>query len=389
MRTPTQSLFHAADTNPETLLAASKQTLLRVGFVMSTEVGLNTQYQNWRNHLTPDLGITPEWIVTNWWKPNGFIESLPFIPSGLKARLRAFLDVSASLSKGPFDALFVCSEEILYRPERVLARQPYVMVRDVTRRQLYQFGDLYHKNPPRFAGMERREFRKHCRLWRGAVALFPWSHWAASSLIEDYGADPARIHVVPPGVDLSAWQSVRSDERQQPTNILFVGGNFHRKGGYLLLEWAAKTHLRDWTLHLVTRDNVTPPNERVKVYNNLSSNAPALIQLYQNADIFVLPTLGDCYSLASIEAMAAGLPVIVTDIGGIGDIVQTGKTGYLMPPGDEAALAERLEYLIGHPDERLAMGREARRDAEERYDVNKNIIRTVTILRAALGVPLI
>jgi len=52
MRTPTQSLFHAADTNPETLLAASKQTLLRVGFVMSTEVGLNTR----RNGSSPTGG---------------------------------------------------------------------------------------------------------------------------------------------------------------------------------------------------------------------------------------------------------------------------------------------------------------------------------------------
>ena len=385
MRTPIQSRLQADNTNPGIPPDASPQTLLRVGFVMSTEIGLNTQYQNWRNHLTPEFGIAPEWIVTNWWKPNGFIEGLPLIPDGLKARLRAFRDVSVGLARGPFDALFVSSEEVLYRPERVLARQPYVMVRDVTRRQLYQLANLYGKNPPRFAGMERKEFHMHCRMWRGAIALFPWSHWTASSLIEDYGVDPSRIHVVPPGVDLNAWQSVRSDDRHQPTNILFVGGNFHRKGGHLLLDWAAKTHLRDWTLHLVTRDVVNPPNERVKVHNNLSTNDPALIQLYRNADIFVLPTLGDCYSLASIEAMAAGLPVIVTDTGGIGDIIQNGQTGYLMPPGDEAALAERLEYLIGHPDERLAMGREARRDAEERYDVHKNIGRTVTILRAALG----
>jgi glycosyltransferase involved in cell wall biosynthesis len=167
-------------------------------------------------------------------------------------------------------------------------------------------------------------------------------------------------------------------------NILFVGGQFRRKGGDLLLEWAERTACKDWMLHLVTRDTVVPTHPNIRVYNRLSSNDPELMELYHKAHLFVLPTRGDCYSIASIEAMASGLPVILSLTGGTGDVIREGETGFLIPPNDGGALAERLDYMVANPAERVKMGDAARRDAERRYDAGRNVRDTVKIMRERL-----
>jgi len=355
---------------------------LRVGFLMSTEVGLKTQYLNWQQGLTPDLGIEPEWIVIHWWKEDGLLERLP-LPHGLIARLRARLELRAGLARGPFDALFIGAGDVSHGGIPLLRRQPYFLTTDVTTKLLHAFGALYGKRPGRFGFLEAHKHRARCERLQNAAALFPWSHWAAHSMIEDYGADPKCVFVIPPGVDVEKWHCPpRACDR--PTNILFVGGDFYRKGGDLLLDWAARTNTKDWALHLVTRDPVKPPAPNVRVYNGLTPNDPALMALYRQAHVFALPTRGDCYSIASIEAMAAGLPVILSKTGGTGDIIKDGETGFLIDPGDGAALAERLEYLLAHPERQRQMGAAARADAEARYDSKQNIRRTVEIMRAAL-----
>jgi glycosyltransferase involved in cell wall biosynthesis len=203
-------------------------------------------------------------------------------------------------------------------------------------------------------------------------------------MIGDYGADAKRVHVIPPGVDVEKWRCPVRDQ-SGTTHILFVGGDFQRKGGDLLLDWATKTTRKDWELHIVTRHPFTPTNPHIHVYNGLSPNDPQLTALYRQAHLFALPTRGDCYSLAGIEAMAAGLPVILSRTGGTGDILREGETGYLIGAGDGAALAERLEFLLENPAERVRMGSAAQKDAEDRYDAAKNIRKTVQIMREALG----
>jgi glycosyltransferase involved in cell wall biosynthesis len=357
---------------------------LRVGFIMTTEVGLRTQYLNWRSCLTPDLGIDPTWIVITWWKEDGLLERYPIVPPAVRARVRMRQEASRGLACGPFDALFVAGGHALQGMNRHLAKQPFFTTMDSTRKLLLQMGEHYGKRPTRFGPFG--EWKERDALWRfrNAAAVFPWSQWAASSLVEDYGVDPSVIHVIPPGVDVDAWRCERREPRGGPVHILFVGGDFVRKGGDLLLKWAESTRERDWVLHLVTRDAAIPSSDRVRVYSDLSSNDPRLVALYHQADIFALPTRADCYSLAGIEAMAAGLPVILSSVGGIGDIVRDGETGFLIPSGDYSGLGDRLECLIRHPEARFRMGLAARDDAEARYDARKNIRRTVEVMRGLL-----
>jgi glycosyltransferase involved in cell wall biosynthesis len=90
-------------------------------------------------------------------------------------------------------------------------------------------------------------------------------------------------------------------------------------------------------------------------------------ELLAASDLFVLPSLGDAYPTVLMEAMAAGLPVVSTRVGGIPEIVDDGRTGRLVPPGDAAALASAISDLLDSREQREALGQAARVEAERRF----------------------
>lgn len=89
-----------------------------------------------------------------------------------------------------------------------------------------------------------------------------------------------------------------------------------------------------------------------------------LAKWMQRVDVLVLPSISEGLGRVILEAMATALPVIGSEVGGIPDLVVDGVTGYLIPPGDEVALAARLRWLLEHPEVAREMGRRARAFAE-------------------------
>ena len=83
------------------------------------------------------------------------------------------------------------------------------------------------------------------------------------------------------------------------------------------------------------------------------------------ADIFVLPSRSEAFPNAIMEAMAAGLPVVASNVGGIPELVEDGRTGHLVQPGDAAALASSLIGLLEQPQRLEEFGRAARRKVEQ------------------------
>ena len=73
-------------------------------------------------------------------------------------------------------------------------------------------------------------------------------------------------------------------------------------------------------------------------------------------DVFVMPSLEEGFPIAALDAMAAGLPVVATSVGGVPELIEDGKTGWLVPPRDAEALASRLRLLLCNPELRLSMG---------------------------------
>ena len=78
----------------------------------------------------------------------------------------------------------------------------------------------------------------------------PWSTWTRRSLVEEYGVDPQRVEVVPPGIDLERWAP--GERREGPPRILFVGGDLYRKGGATLLVQQLTRRLVDSALDTCT-----------------------------------------------------------------------------------------------------------------------------------------
>lgn len=164
-----------------------------------------------------------------------------------------------------------------------------------------------------------------------------------------------------------------------PVRILFVGGDFNRKGGSLLLD-AWRQHLRDRAeLHLVTHSEITP-EPGIHVYRGLKPNSPELQQLFAFADIFTLPTLGDTLGIVLAEAGAARLPAVSTSLAGIPEIVRHGESGLLCPPGDINALAAALSQLVDNPKMRTSMGMRAGEIVGAHFDTRKNTRRLLQLL---------
>lgn len=121
--------------------------------------------------------------------------------------------------------------------------------------------------------------------------------------------------------------------------------------------------------------------ERV-VFAGIRSDVERFLQC---ADIFVCPSVWEeAFGLANVEAMACGLPVVSTRVGAIPEVVQEGKTGFLVPPADAGALAEAMEKLAVNPALCADFGNAGRRRAQERFNLDRMVEETFTVYQEIL-----
>lgn len=264
------------------------------------------------------------------------------------------------------------------------AGSPSAILTDVTPIQYDAMAGIYGHRPDGPGPIKTLKYRANRRIFHLAQVVVPWSNWVRESLIRDYGVGEDKIEVVPPGVDLDLWTPPAQKPTSGPVRLLFVGGDFARKGGRLLLSvFSAAKWGQPCELHIVTRDPVEEGGG-VIVHRGFANNSPELLGLYHAADVFVLPTLADCFSIASIEAMACGLPVVATRVGGIPDIVQPGESGFLVEPGNREELSDALAQLVGSARLRQVMGTQGRELAAERFNARKNARRLLELVTTSI-----
>jgi glycosyltransferase involved in cell wall biosynthesis len=357
----------------------------RFGFVLSTAAGNLTRYLNLRKYAELD----PE--VECVWAPNpGDLDPDPFRPlsPALRKRLVAMRLARPALRQlSRLDAImFHGFEPYAFTALRSLvARRPLlVWSRDDPPTADPRFWEHY--------GVLGRSTRRARLRWaidawcaRRAALLFPFSRWAAEGLVAGCHVPREKVHLLHVGVDLQLWPHARVDAGGGGhPRILFVGGDFARKGGDLLLDVFERRFAGGAELHLVT--NQPPPSlpARVFVHAGLVPNDPRLRPLYAEADLFVLPTRADFSPNVILEAMATGIPVIASRLCGIPDMVHDGETGFLVPPDDGAALAERIETLLRDPEMRRRMGVQGRALAEREFSAAVNVPRILALMKSAV-----
>ena len=119
----------------------------------------------------------------------------------------------------------------------------------------------------------------------------------------------------------------------------------------------------------------------------LPGRSDQIPELMRDLDIFVLPSLNEGISNTVLEAMASGLPVVATDVGGNPELVREGSTGYLVPAADATAMAEAILRYAKEPELMRRHGAEARRVAERDYGLNVMVGRYLRVYDSMLGIP--
>jgi glycosyltransferase involved in cell wall biosynthesis len=94
--------------------------------------------------------------------------------------------------------------------------------------------------------------------------------------------------------------------------------------------------------------------------------------LYRSADIFILPSFAEGLPVVLMEAMAMEIPVISTYIAGIPELIDSGETGFLVPPGNVDMLVEKINLLLEQPPVRMQVGKKGREKVAAHYNLVKN-----------------
>jgi glycosyltransferase involved in cell wall biosynthesis len=361
--------------------------MARVAFVMEQTLGHVTHAKNLHAMLADRQELSPEWLPIPF-GVEGFGRLLPYYRGNwsVRASWRARRALDGALAQGPLDALVFHTQcTALFSVER-MRRIPTLISLDATPvnfDDVTRHGGYAHQIAGR-GFLDRQKYLLNRRAFQAANVLVPWSEWARQSLIDDYGADPDRIRVLAPGANALFFEIGRrrgataaassqssSADAGRPVRLLFVGGGWQRKGGPQLLEALAGLPAGSWSLDVVTREEVTPA-PGVTVHYGVDSNSPTLVRLFSEADLFVLPSLGECLAVVLMEATAAGLPLITTNVGALAEAVRPGETGLVVPPNDVPALRQALAALLNDPARRVSMGRGGHALASERFDATAN-----------------
>ena len=304
--------------------------------------------------------------------PRNAFEQLPGLRNwSLRSSLMARAALRRAQRRGPFDAVFIHTQVASLLSTGVMRSLPSVVSLDATPRNFDDVGRAYgHRRGGALAETVKAMVNR--RAFMAASALVTWSRLAADSLTADYAVPASRIHVIPPGVDLERFRPGDGRSGDGPVRVLFVGGDFKRKGGHDLL--AALQGLPEAELDVVTGADVgpLPPDVRCRVHRGLSPGDERLLELYRRADVFALPTHGDCLPQVLAEAAAAGLPLVATATGAIPEVVHDGRNGFLVPPGSPSDLRVALRRLVESPELRRSMGEESLALARREHDALAN-----------------
>ena len=225
---------------------------------------------------------------------------------------------------------------------------------------------------------------KHRYAYR-AMRRFPHAVAAVSARVAEHvitvdRVPSGRVHVVHNGLDLQVKAPDVSRRKLNPRQCTVTTiGNVRRvKGHDLLVDAAARIHQRFPEVRFSVAGGVLEPDyydelQRQVAALGLSGNFSFLGNITDlsahlaAADIFVLPSRSEGFSNALIEAMAAGLPTIATDVGGNSEAIANKRSGLIVPPEDASALARAIETLLENPEFADSLSQGGRQAVEQNF----------------------
>jgi glycosyltransferase involved in cell wall biosynthesis len=349
---------------------------VRTAFVMEQALGHVTHARNLQNLVAEREDVASTWLPIPF-DVRGVGRFVPLLRSNwsVRASWRARWALAAALGRRSVDALVFHTQVTALFSIGLMRRLPSIVSMDATPINYDRVGHHYGHQAAGTGFVDRRKFRMNQAVFNAAAALVTWSAWARQSLIDDYAVQSDKIHVLAPGAAAAYFRigarRQAATERSGRVKVLFVGGDFDRKGGPLLLEAMRDLLNTQSELHLVTAHQVEPrPN--VYVHQGLTANSRELSRLFSEADLFVLPSYAECLAVVLMEASAAGLPIITTNVGALGEAVEHGRSGFTIAAGDVRALHHSIKLLAGNSALRQRMGRAGFALAQRKFDAQRN-----------------
>lgn len=240
-------------------------------------------------------------------------------------------------------------------------RIPNVIYTDWTARlsaeSTYRFrSPLRGANLSRWLDCESRAFHR-------AAHIFTRSEFVRQDIVQHYGIPLEKVSVVGGGVNLDPFPAPPTPRQIDSLLVLFIGSEFKRKGGDVLLRAFSlvRNRIPKARLRLLTRDSIPAdlPMENVEIVPYVWDRAK-ICRLYEEADLFVLPSREETWGDVLLEAAAYGLASISVRGSVMAEMIKDGETGLLTPLEDIDELATAMTTLLENTDLRLRLGERAR-----------------------------
>lgn len=222
------------------------------------------------------------------------------------------------------------------------------------------------------------------------------SHFARSQLM--FFSDPGhweKYHIIHCGVTPERYAGLQVQRDDDEIRLVFVGRLAPVKGLRVLFKVLERlrpeipnlrmTIVGDGPDRARLEDAARHLGDMVTFTGYQSQDAVA--QTLASSDICVLPSFAEGVPVILMEAFAAGLPVIATQVAGVGELVVDGESGYLVPPGDEDALAQRIRQLAADPTLRTQMGATGRAKVKADFDITHEADRLLQLFQNAEHLP--
>lgn len=236
------------------------------------------------------------------------------------------------------------------------------------------------------------------RSSRSRVDRFVAVSQAVASALIGEGVARDRIAVVPNGIDFAAFRAaaVRPLGRQlppAPRRVGYVGRLERVKGCEHFVEAASLVGERDPEVRflvagagsleaaLLDAAALGTVADRIDFLGHLHDVAP----LYPLLNVVCVPSLSEAFGLSAIEALALGVPVVGSAVGGLPEVIHDGATGLLVPPADPQALASAVLELLRNPDRARAMGMAGQREAGETFTIEAMVRGYLKVYDDVLG----
>lgn len=282
--------------------------------------------------------------------------------------------------EGTFD--LIVQLHTLLSPGRLESGRPFVLHTDNT----YALSERYFPAWAPLRGQGRANWLAAERAtYQHAAFLFPRSEFLRRSMIEDYGCDPDRVIRVGGG---SNFAPVSLENKRYDRQIaLFVGSDFERKGGVMVLKAFEQVRrvLPEAQLWIIgPKQPLAEPQPGVTWHGYVTDRAE-VARMYHEATVFVMPSLFEPWGHVFYEAMAYGLPCIGSDHGATPEIVRNGETGLLVPAGEIEPLAAAMTRVLGDAALAETVGRRGHHETADGHSWDDVVDRMTPYIEQAVA----